>query len=576
MKQTLLLFSLAFLLSCSNNSKLTLPQDPIRSNQTYHYHEGIAWWDSLSNYSEKISLQTFGQTDASYPLHLAIFSNKNVELGTIKRSGLPVLLINNAIHPGEPDGVDASMAFFRKLASNNDYANKFKDLVIVCIPYYNIGGTLNINSHTRANQNGPKAYGFRGNAQNLDLNRDFVKCDSRNALSFSNLIEIIDPDVYVETHVSNGADYPYVMTYLPTQADKLGYGMDKIQRELLNPKLEENMLKAAFPIVPYVNVHGIPLDSSYTAFYDSPRYSTGLMALRQSFAYITESHMLKPYDDRVQATYKFIESIGEITLIEQKAIKRARHDARQAVSTADSFALDWKIDSTRWRDLDFTVYQAGFKKSLTTGYDRLYYDRSAPSSINMKYYEFMKPTIQRKKPKAYVLNGGYKDVIERLNKLGIHMQIIKADTTIEVVEYRISSFETSPTPFEKHYFHHNTTFSRDTILKIFVTGDCIIELGNYKDRMVVELLEPDGPDSYFNWNFYDAILQQKEWYSPYVFEDEAFALLSEDKDLQESFEMMKASTPGFAQNPQWQLYWIYQQSPHYEASHMQLPIYRIE
>ena len=92
----------------------------------------------------------------------------------------------------------------------------------VFIPQYNVGGASRRNCCTRANQDGPEGYGFRGNAANLDLNRDFIKMDSRNAEAFVALFRAMDPDVFVDTHTSNGADYPYTMTLITTQEDKAG------------------------------------------------------------------------------------------------------------------------------------------------------------------------------------------------------------------------------------------------------------------------------------------------------------------------------------------------------------------
>lgn len=48
---------------------------------------------------------------------------------------------------------------------------------------YNVGGMMNRSSSSRANQDGPEEYGFRGNSQNLDLNRDFIKMDSEEAFT---------------------------------------------------------------------------------------------------------------------------------------------------------------------------------------------------------------------------------------------------------------------------------------------------------------------------------------------------------------------------------------------------------
>ena len=572
----LVYYSLLLFFFCSScGEKSSLPSDPIRSNQTWSYHEGIAWWDSLADYSNRVELRTFGMTDAGYPLHLAMYNAENQSLDDIRQDGKLILLINNAIHPGEPDGVDASMAFFRELAMADQL--QYDNMVIVCIPYYNIGGALNRNSHSRTNQDGPESYGFRGNAQNLDLNRDFVKMDSRNAQSFAQLTERLDPDVYLETHVSNGADYSYTMTYLPTQADKLGYGMGGYMRKHINPVLEDLMKTAGFPMVPYVNVHGTALDSSYTGFYDSPRYSTGLMALRQSYGYITETHMLKPYDQRVSATLAFIRSLCGISSRDSRAIQGSRTAAKQQVAAADSLSLDWALDESRvFRYIDFAGYEYGYKASEIHGEDRLYYDVKSPRMVKMKYLDYFNSSIRRAKPQAYVIQAGYHQVLDRLRLLGVDLQTIENDTSISVVSYRITNFETSSSPYEKHYYHYNTNFERDTIEWSFREGDVLIYCNSDKARIVMELLEPDGPDSYFNWNFFDAVLQQKEWYSPYVFEDKAADYLKQDSELMQEFQQMKEQTPGFGENPQWQLYWLYQRSPHYEKEHMRLPVFRIE
>ena len=85
------------------------------------------------------------------------------------------------------------------------------------IPVYNVDGALSRQDTSRVNQNGPEAFGFRGNARHLDLNRDFIKADSLNARTFAQVFTRWDPDVMVDTHTSNGADYQHVVTLIATQ-----------------------------------------------------------------------------------------------------------------------------------------------------------------------------------------------------------------------------------------------------------------------------------------------------------------------------------------------------------------------
>lgn len=567
----ILLFS-----SFSEDDKYITRFETSNGLQSAPYFEGIDWWNSLASGNKHIAIETYGATDAGYPLHLITLSKEGLSFRELNRTKRTVILINNAIHPGEPDGVDANMLLFRDIASERNTI--LDSVVVVCIPYYNIGGALNRNSFSRANQNGPTEYGFRGNAQNLDLNRDFVKCDSKNAQSFAMLLHEIDPDVYVETHVSNGADYQYTMTYLSTQPDKLNYAMGDYLRNTFNPALEAKMKAKGEEMVPYVNHHGGPLKDMYSTFYDSPRYSSGLTTLHHIYGFITETHMLKPYKQRVEATYTYLLSTLEFCAENALDIIQSRKQQKNAVELNTTYALDWEIKEDDLKYIKFKGYEYDFKPSEISGEDRLYYDKNKPVTKDMLYQHRMVATKQTTKPRFYILKQGYSDVVDRLKWNGISLQVLLQDTTLLVTSTRITDYKTVEKPYEKHYLHFDTKAVRDTIRWTFLKGDYIIPMGGPKDRFVVEILEPEGPDSYFNWNFFDAVLQQKEWYSSYVFEDRAAELLQSNPRLKEAFETKKSSI--LENHEKWsakeQLYWIYTHSSHYEKEHMVLPVFRVE
>ena len=539
--------------------------------QSASYHEGIAWWKNFSNAFGEVHMQEYGMSDAGFPLHTIVLSKDGQQLSEIKESSKTIILINNAIHPGEPDGVDASMLLFRDILLTQKQL--LDSCILVCIPYYNIGGALNRNGYSRANQNGPEEYGFRGNAQNLDLNRDFVKCDSRNAESFAKLLQLIDPDMYIETHVSNGADYQYNITYLSTQPDKLGGAMEAHLRFKMIPSLNAKMRTKGNEMVPYVNHWGGPLKDTYATFYDSPRYSSGLTTLHNIFGFITETHMLKPFDIRVKATYDYLLSSIEYAHEQSTEIQRTRNSQKQAVAAADSFPIDWEVEPYDIIPLNFKGYEYGYKKSEVTGVERLYYDRNKPITKTIFYKHVMLATKHSGKPTAYILRRGFTEVEDRLRWNGVQMQELTQDSTIQVISSRILSYETKNEPYEKHYLHYNTTSVADTISWTFRKGDYLIPMGTDKDRFILEMLEPEGPDSYFNWNFFDAILQQKEHYSAYVFEDRATELLEKDAGLKADFELMKQSKDSIS--PQEQLSWIYKNSPHYEKEYNRLPVFKV-
>ncbi|MEO6830718.1 MAG: M14 family zinc carboxypeptidase, partial [Chitinophagaceae bacterium] len=257
------LFSLAFLgfFTMADAKHLITPFELSKGQSTATYYECIDFYKKLETATGRVRVDSSGQTDAGFPLHTIIYpATKKWDTSGI------TIVINNGIHPGEPDGIDASMMLLRDLAEG--LYSIPKNVRLVVIPIYNIGGALNRNNSTRVNQDGPLEYGFRGNSQNLDLNRDFIKNDSRNARIFRQIFHRYDPEIFIDNHVSDGADYQHTMTLLSTQYDKLGGALGEYFRNTLDPLLYKKMDAAGWPMIPYVNVEdGIP-DSGWTAFYD--------------------------------------------------------------------------------------------------------------------------------------------------------------------------------------------------------------------------------------------------------------------------------------------------------------------
>ena len=154
-------------------------------------------------------------------------------------------------------------------------------------------------------------------------------------------------------------------------------------------------------------------------------------------------------------------------------------------------------------------------------------------------------------------------------------KILENDTTLQVEMYRIADYNTRNAPYEGHYLHYGTEVTTQKKRVEFSEGDYVIPVRQKGIRYIIETLEPAATDSFFNWNFFDPILQQKEGFSPYVFEDEAAKMLRENKALKDSFLIKKTANPEFAENSSAQLDWLYKLSDHYEKAHLQYPVYRV-
>ena len=541
-------------------------------NTTATYYEVIEFYKNLDNFSPYIHVSEFGSTDSGYPLHEVVVSkNKSFDPGQAKADKKAVLFINNAIHPGEPCGVDATMMWIRDLVSNPQSIPE--KVVIVAIPFYNIGGGLNRNAFSRANQVGPESYGFRGNAKNLDLNRDFIKCDSKNAQAFNQLFNKWSPDIMVDNHTSNGADYTYVMTLIATQKDKLPKPLKMQLTEKMLPFLYKKMESTGYEMTPYVYARSTP-DEGIAGFLDLPRYSSGYAALHHTTSFMPETHMLKPYKDRVLSTKAFLEIMLDYVHENRIEIIENRRKARSEYNKNKMADIQWEMDRDAAEKLKFKGYRAEQKKSKVTGKDRLYYNHEHPYEKDVPFYNSYKASKSVRVPAQYIFPQAYTEIAERLEWNGVIIERQKKDESIEVEAYYIRDFENLEA-YEGHYLHYNTSVEKKNIELKFRKGDFVINTDQQSLRYIIETLEPEAPDSYFSWNFFDGILMQKEYFSPYVFEDSAWKILQSDPGLKSEFERKKRSDVDFAADANAQLRFIYENSPHYEATHRRYPVYKV-
>ncbi len=542
--------------------------------ETATYQQTIKFYYNLAEVYPEISIKAIGETDSGEPLHLVTLNLDAVfDFSKIKKHNKRILLINNGIHPGESDGIAATMMLIRDIVQGKIEAPK--KTVLATIPIYNIGGSLNRNSTTRTNQNGPKEYGFRGNARNYDLNRDFIKCDTKNARTFARIFHLVKPDVFIDNHVSNGADYQYTLTHVFTQHNKMGNDLgDYIHTEMM-PTLKQKLLEKNWDITPYVNVFNQVPEEGFSQFMDYPRYSTGYATLFNCLGVMVETHMLKPYKQRVEGTYELMKSMIDITEEQGDKISELRNSALANFQSKKTYPLDWIIDTTKTTTLNFKGFEGHFIESKITGANRLKYDRTKPFTKKISYQNYFKPSLKVKIPDAYIVPQGWHNVIDLLKLNSVKMHVLERDSTITVESYKIEDYKTREMPFEGHYLHYQVTVSKNNQNITFKKGDVIIKTAQPSFRYIIETLEPQAPDSFFNWNFFDTILQQKEWVSPYVWEDLAYKILDKNPKLKVEFEEKKKNEKDFADQWYSQLDWIHKQSKYYEKAHLQYPIYRL-
>jgi hypothetical protein len=544
-------------------------------NVTPTYPELLQIYQKWDKEHSEIELYQMGESDTEYPIYLVILNGAGDSLKTFQKAKeSTTVLINNAIHAGEPDGVNACLLWIEEWIKNG---KKTKDLpVIAIIPAYNIGGMMNRSSSSRANQDGPEEYGFRGNAQNLDLNRDFIKMDSKNMWTFTRIYHALNPDVFVDTHVSNGADYQYTLTFIHSMKERMAPGMRNLFSQKYIPYLTEVLKKKGWDWSPYVETREDTPESGIQAFNDLPRYAQGYGSLFNALSITVETHMLKPFPQRVKATKDYLDFLFHWTYRSGQGIEGARTQAflrdRNQVSNMFKFnyQLTDKIDS-----ILFKGYEFGYKPSQVSGKNRLFYDRSKPFEKYIPYYQTHLAHDSVRIPKGYIVSVEAKAVIERLK--ANQVQFIEMDSSTKSVHaIRILDFESGTKPYEGHYLHRKVKSMENGEIVRIPKGSIWVPCDQDKLNFIITVLEPRCEDSYFAWNLMDSYIQEKEYFSAYVFEDEAAKLLKENPSLREEFEKKKANDPAFAGSGEAQLFFVYQNSQRFEKKTFnRLPIYKV-
>ncbi|WP_246202300.1 M14 family metallopeptidase [Spirosoma agri] len=550
----------------SNASMLTPFEH--NSNQTATYAQIISWYQQLDRQYEQAKLVEIGKTDIGKPLHLFLVS---ADKQFTSRPDRVTLLINNGIHPGEPEGIDACMMLARDLLR----ANKLpKNVLLAIVPVYNVDGCLN-RGVSRVNQNGPESYGFRGNARNLNLNRDYIKAEAENTRSFQSMYQSLKPQVFIDNHTSDGADYQHVLTYFSTQKDKLHPAVSGYMVQTFMPELDKRLTAQGFPPAPYVNNFSDTPESGLLGFNDSPRYSTGYAALFNCLGFTLETHMWKAYPDRVKASYVFDEAVLRLCEQDAQTILANKQQADKAVREQTTFPLSYKLDRTKTDSITFLGYAAAYKPSEVSGLKRLYYDRAKPFTKRIPYLNTFVVDAQVDKPGAYVIPQAWAEVIAHLKRNGVQLQGLTNDTTMAVSAYYVTDFKSAQRPFEGHYVHTGVKVRTEPQSIQFYKGDYLVKTNQAANRFIVETLEPQGVDSFFAWNFFDSILDQKEYFSDYIFEDTAADIVKKNPALRKQLDEKRAADKAFAENADAQLDFIYRQTPYYEKTHNRYPVYRV-
>ncbi len=553
--------------------------------ETPRYEETMAYCRRLAAASEFVHVETIGRSPEGRDILAVIASlDKAFTPEAARATGKEIVLVNCCIHPGESEGKDACLALLRDLLINGEAKTSglLDHAILIVVPIHGVDGHERFGPYNRINQNGPVEMGWRTSAQNYNLNRDWLKADAPEMRADLDLFHRWLPDLLIDTHTTDGADYQYDLTYSLEKFANQHPAVVAWQKEAFDGHIFPALTKQGHKIAPYITLNN-PLEprSGFNDGASKPRFSTGYGALWNRSALLVETHMLKDYHNRVVATYDLLKGI----LAE---IQRAPGALRRATETADreTIAAGQKYDPARTVPLDFKngpgsvpfeFLGVEYKHELSgvSGMPWIQFDATKPVTFTVPFFNEVLTTKQVVPPLGYIVPAAWTVVIDRLRAHGIAFNTLAQPLTQEVETYLFDHVEWDAKPFENHHAIKEMTFHPVRRTMTFPTGSAVVYLDQPGAKVAVGLLEPDAPDSLLHWGYLDAIFEQKEYSEEYVMEPMAREMMARDPKLREEFLQKLETDPVFAGSAAARLDFFYRRTPYFDDRLNVYPIGRI-
>ncbi len=550
-------------------------------HETGDYSQTIDFCRRLAHASPLVHYATFGSSGQGFDLPLLILSTDNAwSPRHAHNTGKPLVLIDNCIHPGECCGKDASLQLARDIALTPVGHELLTHVNLLIIPIFNVDGYRRFGPYNRINQAGPAQMGWRVTATNLNLNRDFAKADTPEMQSWLALWNRWQPDLFIDTHATDGSDHRYDLLYSATVGPSVPPPIDAWVADTLLPHVLPAVEAAGYPTFPYSGpVDRVDLTRGINAAVGyGPRYSHGYGGICNRPSILLEAHAYKPYRRRVLCTYEFIRATLELLNEQGTALQHAIRQADELTITNRGGLIDGQVPlaverNGQGRSITYLGLRGERVQSDIAGYPVLTYT-DEPTDVATVLFDQADVRTAIAPPAAYLIPPQWTDVIARLGFHGIKYFRLAGPRTLAVESCRFEEVSFPKFPFEgRHAPRYQvvpTTGERE-----FVAGTVVVPMHQRRARLVAHLLEPIGSDALLRWGFFNAIFERKEYFEAHAMEPVAREMLAADPELRQEFEQRLAADEEFANDANQRLNFFYERSSYYDVMHNRYPVGRL-
>jgi hypothetical protein len=557
------------LIAAKNDPWIT-PSETDDFRTTPSYDQTVAWLRKLVAARPELHMLSLGKSPEGRDIWMVIASKeKAFTPEALRRSGKATVLAQGGIHSGEIDGKDAGMMLLRDLTVGGSRKGLLDRANLLFVPIFNVDGHERSSPYSRINQRGPENMGWRTNARNLNLNRDYAKLDSPEVRAMIRALNEWQPDLYLDLHVTDGVDYQYDINF---GSESLPYAHSPAITRWLTQRFDPhatNLLRSMGHIPgPLIFAkNDIDYAGGIGGGASKIRFSTAYGDARHVPTILLETHSLKPYRQRVLGTYLFIVSALE-------AAGSGVQELRQAIASdrarrPEKLVLAWEEAPER-DSLRIEAVESRRVVSPVTGSTVVEWT-GKPVSMDVAVVR-SRPAATVARAKAYWIPPAWPEVIERLAIHGIRMERIDAPRTVDVEMYRLSDFKV------QELFEGRAPVTATAVAErrkeTFAPGSVRVSADQPLGDLAALLLEPASPDSFFQWGFFLEVLQQTEYAEGYVMEPLARRMLEQDPKLAEEFRKKLESDAAFRGDPAARLLWFYNRTPYTDPRWKLYPVGR--
>ena len=554
--------------------------------ETPRYDETMAYCRRLAAASPFVHIEELGRSpEGREIIALVVSLDKAFTPEAARATGKEIVLVNACIHAGECEGKDAGLALIRDLLIKEEYKTSglLAHAILIFVPIHSVDGHERFSPYNRINQNGPAAMGWRTTAQNYNLNRDWLKADAPETRAMLGLFHRWLPDLFIDLHNTDGADYQYDITYTLERHGNEPDGIHAWQNDAFDGRIFPALTRQGHKIAPYLVLK--TADKPEDGFQDgvaSPRLSTGYVALWNRPALLVETHMLKDYRTRVVATYDLLKAVlaefshapGKLRAAVEQADRETVAAGKAPYDPAKRLPVDFKLGPGSV-PFEFLGVESRHEMSAVSGAVWTQYDPAKPTTFTVPYYNEVQVAREICPPAGYVIPAAWTVVIERLRAHGLAFTTLEKPLTCEVETYRFQGAEWQPKPFENHHMLKEVKPVPVRRNETFPAGSVVVRLNQPGARVAMHLLEPEAPDSLLKWGYLDAIFEQKEYSEERVMEAMAREMMARDPKLKEEFEKKVSGDTAFAGSARLRLEWFYERTPFFDDRLDIYPIGRI-